>query len=119
MNVRTLPKEEWNRLTEVPNIGPALRPEDCQVLVVEDGNRIVATLGAFRVTHFEGLWIDPAYRGNPGLARKIMKAGVTAAKKWTDEFVWAASGSDHTDDIFSRLGGVKAPIETYIIPLGE
>ena len=118
MTVRVLPRDEWGKLTEVINIGPACREGDAQVLVVEDGKRIVATLGVFRIAHFEGLWIDPEYRGNPGLARKLMKAGVTAAKQWTDEFVWGASGSHHTDDLFERAGGVNAPISTYIIPLG-
>lgn len=120
MKARILPKEEWSRLsiTGIAPIQETLRPEDVQVIVVEDGDRIVASMGAFRVTHFESLWIDPEYRGNAGLGRRLLKAGITAARKWTDKWVWGASDTPHMNDVILRLGGKRIPIETYMIPLG-
>ena len=48
-----------------------------------------------------------------------MKAGIDSAKKWTDQWVWAASGNDHTDDLMTRMGGVKMPTDTFVIPIQE
>jgi hypothetical protein len=120
VKARVLPKEEWGKLsvTGIAPIETTLRPEDVQIVVVEDGDRIVASMGTFRVTHFEGLWIDPEYRGNAGLGRRLMKAGIQAAKKWTDRWVWGASDTHHMNDIIRRVGGVKLPIETFIIEIG-
>lgn len=120
MIARILPREEWGRLsiTGLPALQETLRPEDVQVIVVEDGDRIVASMGAFRVTHFESLWIAPEYRGNAGLGRRLLKAGIKAARKWTDKWVWGASDTPHMNDVILRLGGKRIPIETYMIPLG-
>ena len=54
---RVLPRDEWDRLepTGVKLLAPSLRDEDSEVLVIEDAGRIVATMGTYRVTHFEGL----------------------------------------------------------------
>lgn len=95
-----------------------LRPEDVQMVVIEDGGRIVATMGVFRVTHFEGLWIDPEYRGNAGLGRRLIKMGITAARKWADNWVWGASDTDHMADIIGRIGGKPLPIQSHLIDIG-
>lgn len=119
MKARVLPREEWGKLevSGIPQIGLTLRPEDVQVLVVEDGGRVVATMGVFRVTHFESLWIDPEYRGNAGLGRRLIKAGIEAARKWATDWAWGASGTDHMDSIMSRMGGQKVPVSTFVVPI--
>lgn len=120
LNARILPRDEWAKLG-VSGIAPmeqTVRPEDVQMVVIEDGGRVVATMGVYRVTHFEGLWIDPEYRGNAGLGRRLIKMGIKAARKWADNWVWGASETLHMDDVLSRLGGTKVPVQTYIIPIG-
>jgi ribosomal protein S18 acetylase RimI-like enzyme len=120
VNARILPRSEWSKLA-VSGIAPmeqTLRPEDVQMVVIEDEGRIVATMGVFRVTHFEGLWIDPEYRGNAGLGRRLIKMAITAARKWAGNWVWGASETSHMDDVLSRLGGACVPVKTYIIPIG-
>lgn len=118
LNTRLLPPEEWNRLqTGFPPLGTTLRDGDAQVLVVEDGDRIVASLGVFRITHFESLWIDPEYKGNVGVARRLMRAAVEAARKWTDQWVWGASGTAKMNTILYRMGGRKMPVDTFVVPL--
>lgn len=121
MRTRILPPDEWFKLNTngVPPLGTTLRPEDVQVVVVEDGERIVASLGVFRVTHFESLWIDPEYSGNPGLCRRLIRSSVAAARKWTDKWVWGASDTDKMDSIMGRCGGKSVPVSTFIIPLGD
>ena len=121
MNARILAPSEWpaiKALTGFEQIGETVRPEDVQILVVEDGDRIVATMAVLRVTHFESLWIAPEYRGNAGLGRRLIKAGIEAARKWTDRWVWGASDTEHMKDIISRIGGKPLPIQTHIITMG-
>jgi len=120
MNARILSREEWEKLavTGFEQLGKTLRPEDSQIAVVEEDGKIVATLGVFRVTHFESLWIAPEYRGNAGVVRRLVKAAVSAARKWTDNWVWGASDTPQMDDVIGRTGGVQLPIHTYMIPLG-
>lgn len=120
MKARILPPEEYAKLkalTGLEQIGTTLRPEDCQVIVVEDGERVVATMGVFRVTHFESLWIDPEYRGNAGLGRRLIKAGIEAARKWATDWAWGASGTEHMDDVLERLGGIKTSVTSYMVPI--
>jgi hypothetical protein len=118
MKTRILPPEEWVKLkTAFPPLGTTLRPGDSQVIVVEDGDRIVASLEVIRVTHFESLWIDPEYTGNAGLVSRLMKAAIDAARKWTDEWVWGASGTSKMNTYLYRMGGRKMPVETFVVPL--
>ena len=118
MKTRILPPDEWHKLnTGFPPLGTTLRPEDAQVIVVEDGDRIVASVGVFRITHFESLWIDPEYSGNAGLGRRLMRAAVEAARKWTDQWVWGASGTSKMNTYLYRMGGRKMPVETFVVPL--
>jgi len=38
-------------------------------------------------------------------------------RKWNDEWAYGASGTDHMNDIMQRMGGVKMPVETFVIPV--
>lgn len=120
MKARILPPEEWGRLeeTQIPNIGPTMRPEDVQILVVEDGDKIVSTMSVLRVTHLESLWIHPEYRGNPNVARTLLKSAVEACRKWADKWVWGCSDTEHMTHIIGRLGGTLLPIQSFMIPIG-
>ena len=117
MNARVLPPEEWHRLepSGMPLI-PGLRPADVVVVVVEDGDRVVACMTVLRATHFEGLWIDPMAR-NLGTARTLLREAVTAAKRWTDDWVFAASADDNMRDILERIGAVRLPMDPYVLSL--
>ena len=119
IEARVLPQGEWNKLeiSKIPPMWMALRPEDAQMIVIEDEGRVIAMLGTLRITHFENLWIDPEYRGNPNVARKLMRKGLEAARKWATDWAIGYSGSDHMNDILERVGGVKMPVDTYIVPI--
>ena len=115
---RFLPPSEWHRLNPVfPPLGTTLREDDSQVIVIEDGDRIVASLGVFRITHFESLTVDPEYKGNPAVGRMLIKGAIEAAKRWTDNWVWGASGTAKMNAFLSRMGGRKMPVETFVVPL--
>jgi hypothetical protein len=119
---RVLPAAEYGRLdalTGLPPFAPFFRPEDLEVLVVEDEGRIVASVAVMRVTHYEGWWIAPEYRGNAGLVRRLMKRAVTVARKWSDGWVWAFADTPLMNDLLARLGGNRLPVETFVLSLGR
>lgn len=111
MTGRLLPREEWRRLPSQELLEP-----DSQVYVVEDAGRIVACLKALRVTHLEGLWIAPEYRGNPGLGLRLIRGAKTLAARWP--WVWAGADTDHMRDIVSRLGGTKLQMDSFVFREG-
>lgn len=116
-----LHREEYERLKPVgmPDLSLAMRPEDLGVAIVEHDGEIVATMSVIRVTHFESLWIDPRFRGNPKLVKELVSAGVLQAKSFGSKWVWGASDTEHMSDIIRRVGGTEVPVRSFVIPVGD
>lgn len=72
--VRVLPPDEWPRLAHIGHFAAVAppSPDHTVILVIEKDGQILATWGAMDVVHLEGLWVDPAYRDHPALARKLL-----------------------------------------------
>ena len=122
MNTRLLPLAEWDRLavTGLPPFLPHVRPEDINVVVVEEDGKIVASLAVMRMTHWEAAWVDKDRRGNGGIVRALLKGAVEASRPFTSHWVIAQADQEHVKDILSRLGGVKIPdVESYVMRLGD
>lgn len=121
MTARVLPFEEWGRLgeSELSVLLPLLRPQDVEVVVVEDAGRIVATWAVLRVTHLEGLWIAPEYRGNVGVVRRLMRATITAARRWAAGWVLTGANNGHVRDLLARTGATKLDMDAWVMPIGE
>jgi hypothetical protein len=96
---------------------PGVRPDDVRVVVVEQGDTVVAALTVLRATHFEGIWIDPAKR-NGGVTRALLRGAMTEARQWTDDWVFAAAADDRMRDVLDRIGGIRLPIDSYVLSLG-
>ena len=120
MTTRELPVTEWDRLcdTDLPAALVYVRPEDAKVMVVERDGRIVGAWAALRVTHLEGVWIAPEYRKRASVAGRLLRAGLEAARSFGSR--WAMTGAQ-TEDVAAlirtHLGGVRIPMDTYVIPL--
>lgn len=122
MTSRILPQAEWVRLheTEIPQALPYLNPDDVQVVVVEDGDRIVGAWAVLRVVQLEGVWIAPEYRKRGTVAGRLLKATLAVAKTLAP--CWAMSGAQTPDVarlLTKHLGALRLPMDTYVIPLGE
>ena len=120
MIARVLDPSEWGKL-EVTGNEPmhAYVPEEkMSVVVVEDEGAIVGTITIMQVTHLESAWISPSYRGNAGVVSKLLKATFEESRKVSGGWVMCQSTSDSWSDILKRLGGVKIPVETFIIGKG-
>lgn len=119
MIARVLPSEEWSRLngTEAELLWPHMNPEQTRVLVVEDGDRIVATWTLMRIVHAECLWVAPSHRGILGVAKRLLRIMSDEAKAWKVSAVMTGSLSPHVTDLIERFGGVPAPFESFILPV--
>ena len=118
MSARILPREEWHRLdAEAVALFETMNPEDVAVVVVEEGDAIVARLGVLRVPHLESLWVAPQKVGNAGVARALIRCAGEKAAEWSPN--WAAAYADRDDirALLVRLGGRYVPVDTYVIPL--
>ena len=121
MTTRILPHEEWDRLaaTEFHAFRPYASEQDTRVVVVEDGPTIVGCWVVVRITHVEGLWIHPAYRGRIGVARRLLATTVATARQWADRWVMTGAQTPEIARMLRRFGAVQIPIETFVLPIGE
>ncbi len=81
MTSRILPFEEWHRLPEY--MDPVLmeaKPSQSRMCVVEDDHgQIIGRSMLYPILCAEDVWIDPAYRGSPIVARPLWRLMHTAA----------------------------------------
>lgn len=121
MRTRTLPPDEWHRLsdTDIPSVLPYVSPDQFEVVVVEDNGEIVGAWAVWRVVHVEGLWIAPAHRGKGSVAKRLYHATMEAAKKWTPEWVMTMAPNPHVRSLVEHIGGVPIPGETFVFSVKE
>ena len=122
LTTRLLPQSEWDKLgdTDIPVILPFTRPEDIQIVVVEEQDRIVGAWAVLRVVHLEGAWVTPEYRGNGVVRARLMQAGLEAAQQWAGDWAMTAAKPDdeHVKHIITKhMGGIQVPMYSYVVPL--
>ncbi len=102
----------------MPPFFPYVPPGDVDVVVVEDEGQVVACMTVLRAVHLEGVWIEPNHR-KAGVTRSLLRLSVKLAThcgaRWA--FAGSADGDRHMPVVLSKLGGVKVPMDTYVLPL--
>jgi len=118
MRARVLPTEEYARLerTGIP-LFPRVRPEDVSVVVVEDEEKVIASMTVLRASHFEGAWIDPEHR-NAGVTNALLELSKDVARCQGSEWVFAGAADDQMRGILGRLGANKVEMDLYVLDLG-
>jgi ribosomal protein S18 acetylase RimI-like enzyme len=118
MRTRILPREEWARLagTELETVYPVL-PDGAVVVVVEDGDQIVACWALFPIVHVEGVWIDPDYRGNPRVARRLVAGMKDTARAMGARAVATAALTPEVERLAEKIGGAVLPGRHYTVTL--
>lgn len=116
MKARILPPDEWSRLerTQIPML-PGVKPADIDVVVVEDEGKVVACLSVLKITHFEGLWIDPERGNGLGAPKALLRLALALTEKCGSDWVWAGAADDRMRGILSRVGAVKLPVDSYVL----
>lgn len=117
--LRVLPPEEWPKLAglEIAALLPWLVPEDTRVLVVEDNDAIVGVWAATRVVHLEGVWIDPAYRRQVPVVRRLLRGAWSVAKAWGAKACWTGAQTDEVRALIQKLHGQELAMTAYVVPV--
>lgn len=118
MTTRVLPVEEWPRLAET-TFGPvlgALRPEACEILVVEDGARIVGCWALLTVLHVEGVWVADEERRRGAVQRRLLHGMRALVAQHGSSSVWTGAVTPEVEGIIQRLGGEPIPFPSYLLP---
>jgi len=121
MTTRVLNPAEWARVppdTGLTKLLPYCEPENTDVVVVEDENgEIVAAVCALRVTHFEGLWLEPKHRGNAGTFRALIKQAYEIPRSRGEKFVFGGAKDSQMSTLCTRLGGGEVAMKLYALPV--
>lgn len=121
MTTRILPREEYEKLsaTEIPQVLPYMRPEDVQVVVVEDDEgRVIGAWAVLRVVQLEGVWIAPSHRKRGRVAGLLKDATLALARTLAP--TWAFTGAQTADVaalLETHLHAKRLPMDPYVIPL--
>jgi hypothetical protein len=118
---RVLPAAEWPRLvgTELETVIPTLSPAFATVLVVEQGDRIVACWALVSILHCEGLWVHPDCRHSVGVNGRIwagMRKLVTDAGA---SAVLTAAITPEIETLILKRGGTALPGTHFRLPMEE
>lgn len=100
MRTRILTPEEFEavRTAELPPSFPYAPPGDMAVVVVEDDEgRVVASMWVLKVTLFENLHIDPAYRKNAGVMRALLRQAWAIPRTRGEGWALAAREEDNEE----------------------
>lgn len=113
---RVLPVSEWPRLddTGARDLWRALNPETAEVLVVEDGKRIVGCLAVFPALHADGLWHATGYRQALGHLAVQLRQAVQARGACG---VIASILSDPMRRVLGHLRAARLDGEHYALPI--
>jgi Acetyltransferase (GNAT) family len=120
MTCRLLGHGEYGRLAG-STLGPVLSmlPPAAQVIVVEEGDRIIGHLAVVPLWHTDGLWIAPEHRTRgrvfrllaQGLGRLAANLGITT--------VIPGSESAEMDRILDGLSAVPFPARQFTLNVQE
>lgn len=92
-------------------------PEDVTVVVLEDEGRVVGHCCVAPVTHFENIYLDPQYRGNPAAGKKLLEAAYSSARAQGDAWVMVFVGDAKIASMVQRLNGKHVSGDTYVLPV--
>lgn len=116
---RILPRDEYARLagTEAESLWPLMRPEDGHIVVVERDGAIVGCWALLRVVHAECVWVAPAERGNPVVAKRLLRGMREQAKQMGAHSVYTGATTDDVKRLLSKLGARPLEGDHYMLPL--
>jgi hypothetical protein len=123
IRARLISAHEWDKLAQfnLPPTLPYADPGAVDIVVVEDGDKIVASLVVMKVSHIEGLWVDPAVKGNAGVMRALLRLTGAVARRRGESWVMGGASKDSPKmrSFMKRLGGAPIEAEFYALRVRE
>jgi hypothetical protein len=120
MTHRVLPAAEYDRLadTYIAPVVPGLGAET-QIVVVEDGDVVVAHWALMTLPHVECAWIHPLYRKHPAVVRHLLVGMRQTARDAGVIRVMTAAIDDEARQLLRHLGATKLEGDHYVLPFKE
>lgn len=117
MTSRVLPESEWPRLahTEAAEVYRHLDPNRASIVVVEKDGAIIGCHVLMNVLHAECLWIDPAFRGRPSVARRLWEGVQARAKALGARTMVTAACDDRVRGLLEHIGAIKLVGDHFVI----
>lgn len=113
---RELPPEEWDRLADLP-LGQALPdPANAAILVVEHDGVIVAAWAALTTVHLDGLYVVPASRKHPAVARTLVQGMSALLEARGIPQVVTVTQTDEVAALAAHIGGARVG-DLWTIPV--
>jgi hypothetical protein len=116
MKVRVLDGDR-SCLVGLPILDPApmLPPHRVRTVVVEDGDKVVATMSVLQVPYIESAWLDYEHR-NAGVVRALVRGAWDVASEDGAAWGFSAAGDDQVAKVLTRLGGTPLPAKFFMLP---
>ncbi len=119
---RVLPVKEWPKLATTPLAAdwlPALDPNHTVVVVVEDGEQIVASWLALTTVHVEGLNIDPAHQKRGVVGGLLLRTMIETLQAQQVPEVLTQAASEDIETLLQKVHATPLPGITYRIPIPQ
>jgi hypothetical protein len=115
MTTRLLSRAEYGRLDGL-DLGAIAQdlPPTAKVIVVEDGDDIVAAWSLFPVWHAEGLCIRPSHQRRPGVALRLFRGMKRLASGLGIHRIATAAASPDIVAYLGRVGAEELPGRHYV-----
>jgi hypothetical protein len=116
MRVRVLDGDR-SCLAGLPILDPApmLPSHRVRTVVVEEGERVVATMSVLTVPYLESAWLDRDHR-NAGVVRALVRGAWDVASADGTAWGFSASADENVSRVLTRLGGTPLPATFYMLP---
>jgi hypothetical protein len=116
MRVRVLDGDR-SCLQGIPILDPApmLPPHRVRTVVVEEGERVVATMSVLTVPYLESAWLDRDHR-NAGVVRALVRGAWDVASADGTAWGFSAAADENVARVLTRLGGTLLPVQMFMVP---
>lgn len=108
---RVLPPDEWAaKLPALTHLAALPDPQGALLVVVEDeAGAVIATWCVMNILHLEGLYIDPAHRHSPTVAKKLFQETLGAVMAFKAPAVLTHTTDPMVAEMATKIGFTPIP----------
>ena len=116
---RILPVDEWDKVKDRPpynETGLPLPDGHWAIIVVEDGEEILASCALFDTVHWDGFHVNPSMRKNPVVFRALLEQSLSElqASGVAGAHITIPEDSPDLEAMVEAFGFVRAPGVLYL-----
>lgn len=116
MNARTVGVGEFEEMRGPSVVLPFTHPDNARMSVVEDAGRVVASIGTYRVTWWEGITVAEDYRKRMGVVRSLLREAGQDAYQRGELWVLTTAADEEMKGYLERLGA-PLKVDLYALPV--